>query len=132
MTKKSLNLDGIPLSALEGDLERRAGGCMAVDRVDAFSSFMQKGAVMCLAGILPLGAAREYAPVPYNPGEEMHFEQGGCGGEARGGDSKMDFSTLQDLVSGVGVILTSDFSLPRPSGVRKDMGGRGGVSGFAH
>lgn len=122
-----LDLDGIPTRALEADLGLREAGVSPSDRLDAFSSLVQKGAVICLAGILPLGAAREYEPASRDTGEtELRDERRDAGGipDGRG----MDLSTLQDLVSGVGVILTSDFSLPRPAAAGMREGAGGGIS----
>jgi hypothetical protein len=113
MKQIHLDLDRIPTRTLEADLGMREEGIPPADRLEAFSSFVQKGAIICLAGILPLGAAREYAPVARGE-DEAEFRDGGgtAGGMPRG--QGMDLSTLQDLVSGVGVIMTSDFSLPKP------------------
>lgn len=114
MKNIQIDLDRIPTQALEADLDRRAVGATPIDRVGGLSSFVQKSAIICLAGILPLAAAREYAPERTEINGTAGFQDDrGVGGA--GGGKAMSLSTLQDLVSGVGVILTSDFSLPRPT-----------------
>jgi len=96
------------------DLDRRDHGWTAVDRVELLSNVLQKSAFICLAGILPLGAIREYSR-----GREegirdpITLDERGKKQSGEGIPNGMDLSTLQDLVSGVGVILGSDFSLPR-------------------
>lgn len=121
MAKHKINLDRIPTRELASDLDRRQVGVGVHERIDFLSSFVQKSALICLAGILPLGAARESLPVGRREDEGTALKQSTDG--ASGGD--MDLSTLQDLVSGVGVILTSDFSLPRPSGTGPGKSGGG-------
>ncbi len=101
-------------SFLLEDIRLREDGWRAADRVEQISHLIQKSAFVCLAGILPLGAAREYQyAVPpglvevYEPGKDKKATK-------ENNSAGLDLSTLQDLVSGVGVILGSDFSLPRP------------------
>lgn len=116
-----VNIDKIPTRILSEDLGRRDKGFSPAERVDALSSFVQKGAIICLAGILPLGAAREFEPTSIDRG----LAGVGIENERSSNESSrsMDLSTLQDLVSGVGVILTTDFSLPRPAAVAERRGG---------
>lgn len=127
MAQIRLDLDRIPTRTLEADIGSRLSGAGPEDRLFSFSSLIQRGALICLAGILPLAAAREYAAERHGgEGAEIEDDKRTGGGIPDG--RSMDLSTLQDLVSGVGVILTSDFSLPRPSGVRLDGMGGGGIS----
>ncbi len=117
MVVHQLNCKELTTEALIADIKARREGVDAGRRLDGLAHFVQKGAIICLAGILPLAAAREYT----------HGDERGRGDWAAqpeisagplergaGPGPGMDLSTLQDLVSGVGVILANDFTLPQP------------------